>query len=141
MPAAGVMFLSDDRVLLLRRVDTGEWAFPGGHVEPGETFEQAARRECQEEIGRECGELVEWTRRAKDGIDFVTFATRVKEQFEPVLNYEHDASDWVRVGDVAGISMQALGFALPDDIRIDAEFKEPDRTDAILDAALENLAA
>ncbi|WP_340686090.1 NUDIX hydrolase [Amycolatopsis coloradensis] len=30
---------------------TGQWAFPGGHVDPGETFYQAAMRELEEETG------------------------------------------------------------------------------------------
>lgn len=41
-------------VLLGHRVKSGEpatWCLPGGHVEPHETFEQAARREISEETG------------------------------------------------------------------------------------------
>ncbi|MGV0911039.1 NUDIX hydrolase [Martelella sp. FOR1707] len=30
---------------------TGKWFQPGGHVDPGETLQQAARRECLEETG------------------------------------------------------------------------------------------
>jgi 8-oxo-dGTP diphosphatase len=39
------------RVLLIRRSDDGSWGLPGGGVEVGESWEQAAVRECQEETG------------------------------------------------------------------------------------------
>ncbi len=38
-------------VLLMRRADEGTWGLPGGGVEPGETWEAAAKRECLEETG------------------------------------------------------------------------------------------
>lgn len=33
------------------RIDNGKWALPGGHAHPGETMEEAARREGREEAG------------------------------------------------------------------------------------------
>jgi 8-oxo-dGTP pyrophosphatase MutT (NUDIX family) len=41
----------DDRVLLVRVVDTDQWAAIGGAVEPDESPEQAALREAEEEAG------------------------------------------------------------------------------------------
>ena len=43
----------DGKVLLVERAKPprGFWAFPGGHVEPGEGLEAAAARELQEETG------------------------------------------------------------------------------------------
>ena len=40
-------------VLLLRRAGEGTWGLPGGGVRPGETWAQAALRECLEETGWE----------------------------------------------------------------------------------------
>ncbi|AGZ41570.1 NUDIX hydrolase [Actinoplanes friuliensis DSM 7358] len=45
---------AEGRVLLGRRIKAGEdpsWCLPGGHVEAGETIEQAAAREAEEEAG------------------------------------------------------------------------------------------
>ncbi|MFO1122704.1 MAG: NUDIX domain-containing protein [Hyphomicrobiales bacterium] len=43
----------DGRVLLIERAKPplGIWSLPGGHVEPGETAAEAARRELAEETG------------------------------------------------------------------------------------------
>ena len=52
----GVMILRNGKVLLgLRRGSHGanEWAFPGGHLEWMETFEDCAKRETLEECGIE----------------------------------------------------------------------------------------
>lgn len=48
--AGGVTFDPAGRVLLLRQMN-GNWVFPKGHLEPGESPLQAALREVQEETG------------------------------------------------------------------------------------------
>ena len=58
LPGAEVLvFDPEGRILLQRRADTGEWAIPGGMMEPGESFEQTARREVEEECGLILGTL------------------------------------------------------------------------------------
>jgi len=46
----------DGRLVLIRQyrapLDREIWEFPAGRVDPGESIEDAARRECEEEIGR-----------------------------------------------------------------------------------------
>lgn len=53
--AVGVLIDPAGRFLLTSRPPgkayAGYWEFPGGKVEPGESIEQALRRELQEEIG------------------------------------------------------------------------------------------
>lgn len=48
--AGGLVFDESGRVLLVERADGG-YGLPKGHVEPGETAEQAAVRELREETG------------------------------------------------------------------------------------------
>lgn len=55
--SAGGILLEDGSVLLIRMKNLkGEevWTFPKGHLDPGETPEQAAAREVLEETGWEC---------------------------------------------------------------------------------------
>ncbi len=52
----GVMIFKDGKVLLTRRKGShasGEYGFPGGHLEYMESFEECARRETREEAGIE----------------------------------------------------------------------------------------
>ncbi len=56
----GVMVVKDARVLLGKRKNAhgaGTWAFPGGHLEYGESIEECARREVHEECGIEIGPI------------------------------------------------------------------------------------
>ena len=59
----------DGKLLITRRPEgshlSGLWEFPGGKPQPGETFEQALRREIDEELGAEVSvgeriETIEW---------------------------------------------------------------------------------
>ena len=97
--ASGVMFLSPEKqVLLLRRAGEnhkGEWAFPAGHIEKGETPERAARRETQEEAGYDHdGGLSPFMHSDSQGVEFTTYLAH-SQRFTPKLNEEHDGAMWV----------------------------------------------
>ena len=100
--AAGILFITGNKVLLVRRSGegdyAGDWAFPGGKVEDGETPEDAAIRECNEELGA-CpeGARVLFARRQKDGVDYTTFLQRVTKPFTPALNDEHEGFMWAEI--------------------------------------------
>jgi 8-oxo-dGTP pyrophosphatase MutT (NUDIX family) len=122
--AAGILFLDPEgNALFLRRADgdrSGHWAFPGGKLEGGETPEEAAIREVDEEIGYKvkASSLRLHARRIKPAmpigvndevlppgadlpppplVDFTTFLVRVPQQFVPKLNEEHDGYVWSKV--------------------------------------------
>jgi 8-oxo-dGTP diphosphatase len=62
--AVGVLINPDGEFLLTSRphgkVYAGYWEFPGGKLEPGESVEQALRRELSEELGIEIGAVQPW---------------------------------------------------------------------------------
>jgi 8-oxo-dGTP pyrophosphatase MutT (NUDIX family) len=50
MVGAAILVIDDqNRLLLMKRSDSGCWGLPGGAVEPGEVVEDAAKRETFEE--------------------------------------------------------------------------------------------
>ncbi len=51
--AAVLLLDQENRLLMLRRSDTGSWGLPGGAMEPGEVVEESARREALEETNLE----------------------------------------------------------------------------------------
>ncbi|HWF51975.1 MAG TPA: NUDIX domain-containing protein [Solirubrobacteraceae bacterium] len=81
-PVAAAIPVDDQgRVILLRRgfdPGQGRWTFPGGFVDLGESVEEAARRETDEELGIaiELGRLVGVYSRAEDRVVLVVFLAR-----------------------------------------------------------------
>ena len=70
----------DERGRVLLVLERDEWSYPGGRLEPGETPEQAAVREAQEEAGIEVelGQLL-CTRQWSDGFVLHVFAATIAD--------------------------------------------------------------
>ena len=82
--AARVVVLAPDRSTFLFRYDDVEvgrhWAMPGGGLEPGESFEEAAVRELAEETG--------WTDLGPDQL-LCTWEHNFTRFGEPITQFEH----------------------------------------------------
>lgn len=58
MVGSTVLILDEhNRLLMMKRTDSGNWGIPGGAMELGESAEETARRELFEETGLEAGNL------------------------------------------------------------------------------------
>ena len=53
-----LVFDAQDRLLMMKRSDNGNWGVPGGAMELGESTEETARRELLEETSLEVDELI-----------------------------------------------------------------------------------
>jgi 8-oxo-dGTP diphosphatase len=52
--AAGGVVLRDGRIAMVHRPRYGDWSLPKGKLDPGESWEECAVREVQEETGLRC---------------------------------------------------------------------------------------
>lgn len=66
---AGAFIVEDGKVLLLNHKKYGFWLQPGGHVEPGETPDEAAVRETMEETGLEVKVVGDEEEIGEDAVD------------------------------------------------------------------------
>jgi 8-oxo-dGTP diphosphatase len=109
IPAVSVALVCGDRVMLVRRgraPSLGLYAFPGGRVEPGETAEQAARRELFEETGLVAGRLTPH-REFLIGQEPVKFRLQVfagtHEGGEPRAGDDADEASWRSLADMENL--------------------------------------
>jgi len=83
------------------------WSFVGGHVEPGESPDQAVRRECLEEVGVQIHDPLPIPMTVDSpALDMRGFLV-TRWEGEPVIAEpeEHDDLRWFRPGDLADLNL------------------------------------
>ena len=110
-------------LLLLRAMEPGRgaWDLPAGYLDPGESFEQAARREAREEAGLEV-ELLSlagvYHSPAANAVAVVYRARAVDAGAEVQVDAESSSHAWVRRSEVADwlprLAFPSMAAALAD---------------------------
>lgn len=125
--AGGIVIGDNGTVAMVRHgVSNGAWLFPKGHTDPGESDEDAARREIAEEAGLTdlelLGDLGSYERYhlMPDGTDdrselkeIHMFLFAAPSGMEPVPGHEMDGAKWVplsRVSEECGSSADCAWF-------------------------------
>jgi 8-oxo-dGTP diphosphatase len=108
--AAGGVVARDGRVLLVHRPRYDDWTFPKGKLEAGETWEDAALREVEEETGLRCelGDEVGRTHYEVRGEPKEVRYYRMTSADEPQAQNEVDEVRWVTIDEAA--ELLAYGY-------------------------------
>ena len=127
-PAAAVLLERVDgeatAILLLKRAvepGAGAWDLPAGYLDPGESFEQAARRETLEEAGLEV-ELVElagvYHSQPANAVTAVFRARALDPDAEVRVDFESSTHAWVGRHEVSAwlprIAFESMAAAVAD---------------------------
>jgi 8-oxo-dGTP diphosphatase len=108
--AAGGVVIRDGRVLLVHRPEYDDWTIPKGKLDHGESWEDAALREVEEETGLACrlvadlGETRYPDRRGRDKVVrywLMEEADSAPDEAGFVPNHEVDEVRWLRPAEAA----------------------------------------
>lgn len=117
-PVAVVLLPFEKGLLLIRRGEKegyGELALPGGFIESGESWEKAAAREVQEEIGLKIDETQIshfWTASSNDGMHLLIFGIISPLKEMPLFQPTHEALELLLVEEPVTTAFQLHSLAL-----------------------------
>jgi 8-oxo-dGTP diphosphatase len=130
LPAVSVAIVRGDTVLLVKRArqpSQGFYAFPGGKVEAGETLEEAARRELQEETGLQAHNYRPLREIHIDGssdghpVDYLlTVFGANYAGGEPVASDDAETAAFYTLSEMRALPLAASVFAVADELIKDA---------------------
>jgi 8-oxo-dGTP pyrophosphatase MutT (NUDIX family) len=103
--AAGGLVERDGCVLVVHRPKYDDWAFPKGKLEDGESWEEAAVREVEEETSLRCelGEYLGSTHyRLREGMKEVRYY-RMSSRGDALPRNEVDEVRWITPSEAAGL--------------------------------------
>lgn len=112
--AVGAVVRRDGELLMVERgvpPAAGRWSVPGGHVEPGETLDEAVRREVLEETGVDVqvGELLGYVELSAGEhfviLDFLATPLEGAAGVELRPGDDAAAARWVPLGEVAALPL------------------------------------
>jgi 8-oxo-dGTP diphosphatase len=104
--AGGGVVVRAGRVLVVHRPEYDDWSLPKGKLEPGESWEEGALREVEEETGLRCelGEEVGRTYYSdRQGRDKEVRYYLMTADGDPVAQNEVDEVRWVPLEDAATV--------------------------------------
>lgn len=130
LPAVSAIIFNDQGdVLLQRRKDTGKWCIVSGHVEFGESIEQAMVREIEEELGVDS--LVKRLIGVYSSPAYTTYYYPERTVQYVVTYFEVELLDKIKTG-LANTETVAIDFFHPDDLPHDLDLVNPNwLTDAL----------
>lgn len=118
VPSVNVVVVNDaGDLLMIRRSDNGNWAFPGGAIDLGESVAQAGIRETLEESGIECEitglvgiysdpkHIILYTSNGEARQEFSIVLIGRPLRGDPTPSDETTEVRWVPVSDVGGLTM------------------------------------
>jgi ADP-ribose pyrophosphatase YjhB (NUDIX family) len=104
--AARVIVIDPEGAVLLQQIEGDQasrsWVLPGGGLSPGESYQEAARRELAEEVGLREIELGQWVWRRTSEFAFRGVRYRQRERFYVAhasrFTFDHSGLEDVEVG-------------------------------------------
>lgn len=126
--SVGIILNQNNQVLISQRQNsqhlTGYWEFPGGKLQPGESFKLALRRELYEEIGihlHTAEKILHFQHRYSDRqLSFEIF--KVSSYAGEIKSKENQVLRWVSMNDLGNMPFPDANRAMIDALRLPSSY-------------------